>query len=90
MEQISKKSPKPNKTKEKQKKEGESSSSSKKKVKLLKKLKTPSNGPIILSIYLGTYEGKLIVNNINIKTKENDSNFSFSSSPSFFFISKCN
>ena len=81
MEQISKKSPKPNKTKEKQKKEGESSSS-KKKVKLLKKLKTPSNGPIILSIYLGTYEGKLIVNNINIKTKENDSNFSFSSSPS--------
>jgi len=82
MEQISKKSPKSNKSKEKQKKEVESSSSSKKKVKMLKKIKTPSNGPIILSIYLGTYEGKLIVNNINIKTKENDSNFSFSASPS--------
>ena len=34
----------------------------------------------IFSIYLGTYEGKIIVNNINIKTKENISNFSFTSS----------
>jgi WD40 repeat protein len=34
----------------------------------------------MLSIYLGTYEGKLIVNNINIKTKENISNFSLTSS----------
>ena len=34
----------------------------------------------IFSRYLGTYEGKIIVNNINIKTKENISNFSFTSS----------
>ena len=34
----------------------------------------------IFSIYLGTYEGKIIVNNVNIKTKENISNFSFTSS----------
>lgn len=33
-----------------------------------------------LSIYLGTYEGKVIVVNINIKTKEVENNFSFSSS----------
>ena len=43
-----------------------------------KKLKEPSK--TIFSIYLGTYEGKIIVNNINIKTKENISNFSFTSS----------
>ena len=43
-----------------------------------KKLKEPSQ--TIFSIYLGTYEGKIIVNNINIKTKENISNFSFTSS----------
>jgi len=43
-----------------------------------KKLKETSQ--TIFSIYLGTYEGKIIVNNINIKTKENISNFSFTSS----------
>ena len=80
MEKITKKSPNPKKSKEKQKNESQKTSSSKKKIKSLKKIKTSSNGPIILSIYLGTYEGKLLVNNINIKTKENDSNFSFSSS----------
>ena len=80
MEKITKKSPNPKKSKEKKKNESQKNSSSKKKIKSLKKIKTNSNGPIILSIYLGTYEGKLIVNNINIKTKENDSNFSFSSS----------
>ena len=34
----------------------------------------------VFSIYLGTYEGKIIVNNIDIKSKENLSNFSFTSS----------
>ena len=43
-----------------------------------KNSKEPSQ--TLFSIYLGTYEGKIIVNNINIKTKENISNFSFTSS----------
>ena len=42
--------------------------------------KTNEPSQTIFSIYLGTYEGKIIVNNINIKTKENISNFSFTSS----------
>ena len=42
--------------------------------------KTTEQSQTIFSIYLGTYEGKIIVNNINIKTKENISNFSFTSS----------
>ena len=42
--------------------------------------KTNESSQTIFSIYLGTYEGKIIVNNINIKTKENISNFSFTSS----------
>ena len=42
--------------------------------------KTNEQSQTIFSIYLGTYEGKIIVNNINIKTKENISNFSFTSS----------
>ena len=42
--------------------------------------KTNEQFQTIFSIYLGTYEGKIIVNNINIKTKENISNFSFTSS----------
>ena len=42
--------------------------------------KTIESSQTIFSIYLGTYEGKIIVNNINIKTKENISNFSFTSS----------
>lgn len=42
--------------------------------------KTNEPPQTIFSIYLGTYEGKIIVNNINIKTKENISNFSFTSS----------
>ena len=62
MEKITKKSPNPKKSKEKQKNESQKTSSSKKKIKSLKKIKSTSNGPIILSIYLGTYEGKLLVN----------------------------
>ncbi len=42
--------------------------------------KTNEQSQTIFSIYIGTYEGKIIVNNINIKTKENISNFSFTSS----------
>jgi WD40 repeat protein len=76
MEKISKKSTTPKKSKEKQKNEKKNSSSSKKK----NKTKSKTNNPTMLSIYLGTYEGKLIVNNINIKTKENISNFSLTSS----------
>ena len=47
------------------------------KSKTPKKGKSSSINVIVLSIYLGTYEGKLIVNNVNIKSKENISNFSF-------------
>ena len=82
MEKISKKTPTPKKSKEKQKKELKNTSSSKKKEKSQKKIKSKKNNPIVFSIYLGTYEGKLIVNNINIKSKENISNFSLTSSPS--------
>ena len=45
-----------------------------------KNKKSKESSQILFSIYLGTYEGKIIVNNINIKTKENISNFSFTSS----------
>ena len=46
-----------------------------------KKTKESTSPPkTVFSIYLGTYEGKVIVNNINIKTKENISNFSFTAS----------
>lgn len=80
MENISKKSTTPKKSKEKKQNDSKNSSSSKKKEKSLKKIKNKTNKSIVLSIYLGTYEGKLIVNNINTKTKEMISNFSFSSS----------
>lgn len=80
MENISKKSTTPKKSKEKKQNDSKNSSSSKKKIKSLKKIKNKTNKSVVLSIYLGTYEGKLIVNNINIKTKEIISNFSFSSS----------
>ena len=74
MEKASNKSKSPKKSIKKKNKEGKQSSSS-------PKGKTKTQKTItILSIYLGTYEGKLIVNNINIKTKENISNFSLSSS----------
>ena len=53
-------------------------SKSKSKPKKSKDITTPTTN--VFSIYLGTYEGKIIVNNINIKTKENISNFSFTSS----------
>ena len=53
-------------------------SKSKSKPKKSKDITTPTT--TVFSIYLGTYEGKIIVNNINIKTKENISNFSFTSS----------
>ena len=75
-----KKSNSPQKSKGKQKKESKKPSSTKAKAKITKKLKSLSNKPIILSIYLGTYEGKLIVNNINVKSKEIVSNFSFTAS----------
>ena len=75
-----KKSNSPQKSKGKQKKESKKPSSTKAKTKITKKLKSLSNKPIILSIYLGTYEGKLIVNNINVKSKEIVSNFSFTAS----------
>ena len=75
-----KKSNSPKKSKGKQKKESKKPSSTKAKTKITKKLKSLSNKPIILSIYLGTYEGKLIVNNINVKSKEIVSNFSFTAS----------
>ena len=67
MEKLSKKSESPKKTKEKKKQKN----------KTPKKIKSSSKNTIVLSIYLGTYEGKLLVNNINIKSKENISNFSF-------------
>ena len=69
MEKLSKKPEPPKKSKEKKKE--------KNKFEASKKTKTSSKNKIVLSIYLGTYEGKLIVNNINIKTKENISNYSF-------------
>ena len=53
-------------------------SKSKSKPKKSKDITTPTT--TVFSIYLGTYEGKIIVNNINIKTKENIPNFSFTSS----------
>ena len=70
-----------NTTKKKNKQHSKSKSKSKKK---LKKKQSPSktSGNLIntLSIYLGTYEGKIIVNNIDIKSKSLTDNFSFSSS----------
>ena len=69
MEKLSKKPEPPKNSKEKKKE--------KNKFEASKKTKTSSKNKIVLSIYLGTYEGKLIVNNINIKTKENISNYSF-------------
>ena len=79
MEKVSKNSKSSKKSTEKKNNEGKKSSSSKSKSKGKNKTKS-SKTSTILSIYLGTYEGKLIVNNINIKTKENISNFSLSSS----------
>ena len=61
------------------KKKSKSKSKNKSKPKSTPK-KTNESSQTIFSIYLGTYEGKIIVNNINIKTKENISNFSFTSS----------
>ena len=61
------------------KKKSKSKSKNKSKPKSTPK-KTNEQSQTIFSIYLGTYEGKIIVNNINIKTKENISNFSFTSS----------
>ena len=80
MENVSKKAKSPKNSKESLGKHSKKSSSSKSKSKSKKKIKNPSKNTIILSIYLGTYEGKLIVNNFNIKTKENVSNFSFTAS----------
>ena len=71
MEKLSKKSQSPKVSKEKKKKN---------KSKTPKKTKKSLKNIIVLSIYLGTYEGKLIVNNINIKSKENISNYSFTAS----------
>ena len=65
-----------NKKSKKSKSKKKSNSKSKKSKDLSKPVKTET----VFSIYLGTYEGKIIVNNINIKTKENISNFSFTSS----------
>ena len=66
------------------KKNKQNSKSKSKSKKKIKKLQSPSknSGNLInnLSIYLGTYEGKIIVNNIDIKTKCITNNFSFSSS----------
>jgi WD40 repeat protein len=80
MENVSKKAKSPKNSKESLGKHSKKSSSSKSKSKSKKKIKNPSKNTIILSIYLGTYEGKLIVNNFNIKSKENVSNFSFTAS----------
>ena len=79
MEKVSKKTKSPKKSIDKKNKEGKKQSSSKSKSKNKDKTKS-SKSTTVLSIYLGTYEGKLIVNNINIKSKENISNFSLSSS----------
>ena len=65
-----------NKKSKKSKSKKKSTSKSKKSKDSSKPVKTET----LFSIYLGTYEGKIIVNNINIKTKENISNFSFTSS----------
>ena len=65
-----------NKKSKKSKSKKKSTSKSKKSKDSSKPVKTET----VFSIYLGTYEGKIIVNNINIKTKENISNFSFTSS----------
>ena len=80
MENVSKKAKSPKNSKESLGKHSKKSSSSKSKSKSKKKIKNLSKNTIILSIYLGTYEGKLIVNNFNIKSKENVSNFSFTAS----------
>ena len=80
MENASKKAKSPKNSKESLGKHSKKSSSSKSKSKSKKKIKNLSKNTIILSIYLGTYEGKLIVNNFNIKSKENVSNFSFTAS----------
>ena len=69
--------PKPN-IKNKPSKKSKSKNKSKSKPKKSNIQSHPSQ--TVFSIYLGTYEGKIIVNNINIKTKENISNFSFTSS----------
>ena len=61
-------------------KKGKSKKDSKSKSKSKKSKESSHPTQTIFSIYLGTYEGKIIVNNINIKTKENISNFSFTSS----------
>ena len=61
-------------------KKSKSKNKSKPKSKSKKSKEVPNPTKTIFSIYLGTYEGKIIVNNINIKTKENIYNFSFTSS----------
>ena len=61
-------------------KKSKSKNKSKPKSKSKKSKEVPNPTKTVFSIYLGTYEGKIIVNNINIKTKENISNFSFTSS----------
>ena len=58
----------------------DSKSKSKNKSKSKKKELSSKATTTVFSIYLGTYEGKIIVNNIDIKSKENLSNFSFTSS----------
>ena len=67
-----------NQKKSSKKSKSKNKSKSKSKQKKSKEIKIPTT--TVFSIYLGTYEGKIIVNNINIKTKENISNFSFTSS----------
>ena len=61
-------------------KKSKSKNKSKPKSKSKKSKEVPNPTKTVFSIYLGTYEGKIIVNNTNIKTKENISNFSFTSS----------
>ena len=61
-------------------KKSKSKNKSKPKSKSKKSKEVPNPTKTVFSISLGTYEGKIIVNNINIKTKENISNFSFTSS----------
>ena len=80
MEKNLKKSESPKKSKKKLESQSKTSPSLKSNSKSKKKIRSQSKNSIILSIYLGTYEGKLVVNNINIKSKDCISNFSFKAS----------
>ena len=80
MENVSKKEKSPKKSKEIVEKQPKNISSKKSKSKSKNKNKSHTKNTLVLSIYIGTYEGKIIVNNINLKSKENISNFSFTAS----------